>query len=80
MWWKLAGLAFIEAVIVGLLFVPIPTHAVMYNTADAMRGHEHEIYMQAAVAIILPLALLFALIAPIWLAYRIVKENRKPTA
>jgi len=75
MWPKLAGLAFIEAALVALLFVPIPTHAVRYDTAEATRGHETEIFWQAKMGLGLLAAIVAFFVIP-WLAYRIVRKHK----
>lgn len=76
MWWKLTGLALIEAAAIALLFVPIKTHAVLYTTPEAARGQSGEIIMQAVIGIGGMMLLICALVLPLWLAYRIVRQRR----
>ena len=76
MWWKLTGLALIEAAAIAILFVPIKTHGVLYTTPEATRGHSLEIIIQAVVALGSVALLLCALVLPIWLAYRIIRRRQ----
>ena len=76
MWWKLVGLGLIETAVVLVLFVPIKTHAVRYDTAEAARGHIIEIFGQSAVAIGGLVLMVAALVIPIWLAFRIVRRPK----
>jgi hypothetical protein len=76
MWRKLARLAFVEAVLVALLFVSIPTHAVRYDTAEATGGREVEIFWQGLLALGL-IGVLIALVVIPWLAYRMVRKKKR---
>jgi hypothetical protein len=80
MWWKLTGLALIEAALIALLFMPIQTHAVKLDMPANAPVASAATYALDAVAIIIPLLALLLFIAilgtPLWLAWRIVKKHR----
>jgi hypothetical protein len=59
------------------IFVPIPTHAVRYDTAEATRGHEMEIFWQALMGLGLLVAIVAFFVVP-GLAYRIVRKHNAP--
>jgi hypothetical protein len=72
-WWKLTGLGFIEAALIAVLFWPIQTHAVKYDTAEAARGHGWDIATQAVFGLGGPVLLIAAIFIPIWMAYRVLR-------
>lgn len=73
MWWKLAGLGAIEVAAIAALFLPIKTHAVLYEPGTAVPTSV--IAWQAAMSLG-GLILLLALAIPPWLAYRIIRKHR----
>jgi hypothetical protein len=75
-WWKLAFLGLVEAALLALMFVPFKSHAILYNTPAAARGHGTDIAWQAAIALGGVAAVLTAFVIPIWLAYRVVRSHR----
>jgi hypothetical protein len=62
-WWKLAGLAFLEAVLVWWLTRPIPTHAVLIDPTKALPARmpvfplsmQIEVYAAELAVIVIPI-------------------------
>jgi uncharacterized BrkB/YihY/UPF0761 family membrane protein len=73
MWWKLGVLAAIESAAIGALFLPIKTHAVLYEPGSAVPPSV--IAWQDAMDVG-GLVLLIALTVPLWLAYRVIRNRR----
>lgn len=74
MWWKLATLGVLEAVVIIVLLLPIKTHAVRYEMGTSVPPGV--ILWQTAIGVGGLALMLAALIVPLWLAYRVVRRHQ----
>lgn len=82
MWWKLTGLAFIEAALIAVFFWPVKTQVVKIDVPSAGPTRTLHFTLDAfAVGVTFAgYALAIAVISiPIWMAYRVIQAARRST-
>jgi hypothetical protein len=82
MWFKLIGLGVIEAAIIAVLFWPIKTHAVKLDMPAPGSGSAHTPDLALAITalgtvLVVNALMIAALLAPIWMAYRVIRAARR---
>ncbi len=76
MWKRLAVLGVVEFLLIGALFLPIQTHAVLIDTPDAARRYNVEVWEQGGIALMGIVFLGAAFVYVPWRAYRVVRQHR----
>jgi hypothetical protein len=78
MWWKLTGLALIEAALIAVLLWPIKTHAVKLDMPAPGSAHNLPLVLDVAALgalLAIPAITIVALCLPIWMAYRVIAKR-----
>lgn len=82
MWWKLAGIWLVTALIGLVLLLPVDTHTVKLDmpAGTSAAAAEHAALVITTVAgLIAALIGLGILAIPVWISWRIVRSYRKPS-